>query len=325
MYRLLAAGLAALLLGLAPGARAAEPVARVGVLKFGTVNWELDVVKHHKLDAAQGITVDIVELASNQATQVALQGGAADLIVADWLWVTRQRAQGADYTFVPYSTAVGAVMVPADGPVRSLGDLKGRRLGVAGGPLDKGWLLLRALAVQSLGFDPAKDARPVYGAPPLLNEQVQQGGVEAVLNYWNYAARLSAAGYRRLAGIDEVERGLGLDRPLPMIGYVFSEKWAAANPQAIQGFVRATRAANAILRDSDAEWQRLEPLMKAENPAVFAALRDGYRAGIPTSWGEAERADAARIYGILARIGGPELVGDAPGLQPGTFWPGLSY
>ena len=28
----------------------AQPTVRVGVLKFGTVNWEIDVIKHHQLD-----------------------------------------------------------------------------------------------------------------------------------------------------------------------------------------------------------------------------------------------------------------------------------
>ena len=33
---------------------AKEPQVTVGVLKFGTVNWELNVVKHHKLDLKEG-------------------------------------------------------------------------------------------------------------------------------------------------------------------------------------------------------------------------------------------------------------------------------
>ena len=40
--------LAVLLAGMAAGeGRAEAPVVRVGVLKFGTVNWELDVMRRH--------------------------------------------------------------------------------------------------------------------------------------------------------------------------------------------------------------------------------------------------------------------------------------
>ena len=37
---------------------AAEPLLRVGVLKFGTVNWELDVLRHHGLDRKHGFELD---------------------------------------------------------------------------------------------------------------------------------------------------------------------------------------------------------------------------------------------------------------------------
>ena len=84
--------------------------------------------------------------ASNDAADVALMGEAVDGIVEDWLWVSRQRAEGVPLTFIPYSSSVGALMVPADGSIDSLADLEGKRLGIAGGPLDKSWLLIQALA-----------------------------------------------------------------------------------------------------------------------------------------------------------------------------------
>ena len=68
------------------------------------------------------------------------------MIVSDWLWVSRQRSEGSDVTQVPYSTAVGAIMVKEDSPIRSVADLKEKKIGVTGGPLDKSWLLIQGLA-----------------------------------------------------------------------------------------------------------------------------------------------------------------------------------
>src|SRR5882724_8830755 len=73
---------------------AAAGTIRLGVLKFGTVNWELDVIKANGFDKAEGLDLEIVDLANTGATTVALQAGAVDVIVTDWLWVTRQRAAG---------------------------------------------------------------------------------------------------------------------------------------------------------------------------------------------------------------------------------------
>ena len=150
----------------APPARAADHI-RVATLKTGTVAWELEIVRSYGLDVQADLTIDTVELASTEAVKIALKGGAADVIVSDWLWVARERALGDNLMFHPYSTALGAVMVAADAPIRSVGDLKGKKLGVAGGPLDKSWLLLRASALRS-GIDLKSEASIVYGAPPLL-------------------------------------------------------------------------------------------------------------------------------------------------------------
>ena len=138
---------------------------RIGVLRYGTVSWEIDVIRHHALDAAASIAIAPVELAAAQAAQVALQAGQVDMIVVDWLWVARQRGAGADWTFVPFSDAVGALIAPAGSPIRDMPDLKGRALGIAGSPLDKSWLILRAYATQRYGIDLDAVANKSFGPP----------------------------------------------------------------------------------------------------------------------------------------------------------------
>lgn len=307
------------------GVSAESQSLRVGVLKFGTVNWELDVIQHHGLAQREGIRLDVVELASTPATTVAVLDGKVDVIVTDWIWVSRQRHEGRDFSFVPYSTAVGALVVPSNSPIRGLSDLPGRRLGIAGGPLDKSWLLLRALAQQRHGIDLDAEVDKVFGAAPLLTRQIEAGNIEAVVNFWHYSARLQAKGMNRLLGMREVIRLLGIDVDVPMLGFVFREAWARNHDGVMQAFMRASRTAKEILLVSDEEWDRLRPLMRAEDDATAIALRDGYRAGIPESWGEPERAAASRIFTILADVGGEQLVGPGSVLAEGTFWPKVTY
>jgi NitT/TauT family transport system substrate-binding protein len=101
------------------------------------VAWEIETLKRHRLDRARSILVTSVEFATNEAAKVALQAGAVDIIVTDWPWVARQRAEGADFSFVPYSKAVGSLVVPKGSTVDGLAALRGKRIGVVGGPLDK--------------------------------------------------------------------------------------------------------------------------------------------------------------------------------------------
>jgi NitT/TauT family transport system substrate-binding protein len=311
--------LLAALLAQGVGQAVAAEVVRVGVLKFGTVSWELDTIKRHKLDEKYGITVDVQAFAGEDATNVALMAGAVDMIVSDWLWVSRQRATGMDLTFVPYSTAVGAIMVPPDSAIDDLGDLTGKKIGVAGGPLDKNWLLIQAMAKKDYSRDLAAANTIIYGAPPLLTEKVQQGELDAVLNFWNYCARLEAKGFRRLTGGDEAARALGASGPIVALGYVFHDSWAKAHPAAIDGFIRASADAKALLESSDDEWKMLAPIIRGED-SEQRVMRDRYREGIPKRPPEDAEKDAAVLYSVLADIGGEELVGPSRELVPGTFW-----
>jgi NitT/TauT family transport system substrate-binding protein len=321
-----ATGCAVLVVALASWTAAAQDLGtvKVGVLAFGTVNWELDVIRHHGLDKQRNFTLEVQGFGSGEATNVALQGKAVDTIVDDYLWVSRQRSDGQMLTFVPFSSTVGALMVPPDSDVRSLADLKGKRVGVAGGPLDKSWLLLQGLAAKRHGMDLAAEVEPVYGAPPLLNEKIQTGELDAVLNYWHFAARLDAKGYRELVGVEEAIAELGGDSVPPQLGYVFYESFVQENPELVAAFADASRAAKELLK-GDAEWERIRPLTKAEDDATFEALKRRFREGIIEHWGEEERAEAAEVYGIVAELGGEELVGGAIVLAPGTFWPDVAY
>ncbi len=312
--------LASLLAGLPlTPARAAPPI-RVGALRFGTVAWELDVMRTQGFDAQAGITVTPVEFAASQATQVALQAGSVDMIFQDWLWVSRQRGSGADWTFAPGSSAVGAIVAPDASPVRSVTDLPGRRLGIAGSPLDKSWLILRAYASKRFGIDLDQGVEKAFGPPPLLAEQLKAGRLDAALTYWPFVARAEAAGMRRVLAIEDAVEGLGIPPGIPVVGWVFSQDWASKNRAAAQGFIAASQQARSLLATSDAEWQRIAPLTGAATPVELARLRDWYRRGVPSAWTRSEQDAAGRLYDILAGIGGPALVGAAPHISPGTFW-----
>ena len=297
---------------------------RVGVLEFGTVNWELDVMQQHKFAEQNGVDLEIVPLASADASTVALQGGAVDMIVSDWVWVARQRAAEQDYTLFPYSKTVGSVLARPQAGIKTLADLKGKKLGVAGGANDKSWLFLQAYAKKTANLDLSQAATVQYAAPPLLNELMQKGELDAVLNFWHYAARLQIDGLQTVITMPQVLEGLGIQTDLPLIGWVFSEKWASAHSNAAKGFLSASYAAKNLLKTDNKEWERLRSRMKAENDAVFTALRDAYRAGIPTCFGTQQQQAANEAFKILADTGGKALVGDLSSLPAGTFWQGFN-
>jgi len=303
---------------LASGAEAADRL-RIAIQKTGTAAWEIEVIKARGLDKAANLDIETVELASTEAGKVALEGGAVDIVVGDWLWAARERALGDKLLFTPYSTALGAVMAPKDSPVHAVVDLAGRSIGVAGGPLDKSWLMLRAAALGA-GLDLAKDARPSYGAPPLIAEKLAQGETETALEFWNFAADLEQRGFRRAIEMADVERTLGASGPVAMTGYVLSEGFAAANKDALRRFFAAAAEARKILGEDPSAWAPIKARLRLKDDAALAVYRQRYLEGLPKRTVAEEAADARTLYRRLMEIGGRELVGDAKELDPGLFY-----
>src|SRR5580700_6995402 len=223
---------------------------RIGSQTTGTFAWQLDVIRRHRLADGAGLDLKISEYASPDAGKLALNSGSVDLAVVDWLWVARARALGAKLRFYPYSSSVGSIMVKSDSKLRNMADLKGHVLAIAGGPLDKSWLIVRAAAMRQ-GIDLKRETTLEYGAPPLIFQKLQQGEAEASLNFWNFCASLETKGYRRILEVRDAEAALGLSQPVALIGYVFSEQFAADHRSAIDRFIAAAQKADDIMLQSD--------------------------------------------------------------------------
>ncbi len=297
----------------------AERVLSIALMKSGTVGWEVDTIRHYGLDHAEGFELAVQEMAGNAAAKVAFQGETVDVVVADLLWAARQRAAGRDFVFIPFSRAVGGLLVPPDSPVQDLGGLAGATIGIAGGPIDKSWLILQAYARQVLGLDLASATDQVYGAPPLIFKKAQQGEIQASINYWHFMARLEAEDFRALITVEAAALGLGLDPNVPLLGYVVRGELLRDHPEVVRGLARASRAAKHLLDEDEAAWQRLRAAMRAEEDRVFASLRAGFLAGSPASDPVDEDA-AARLIEVLGREGGDTLLGDMDRLPDGLFY-----
>ena len=298
--------------------QAAEDL-RIGLLQFGTVNWQLDTMIAGKIYDQGVLDLSLRKLASKNATSVALQAGDVDIIVSDWIWVLRQNASGGDLAFVPYSTALGAIILAEGSDLQSVTDLKGKRIGIAGGPLDKSWLILRAWYRMKHGVDLDDDSQPVFAAPPLLSEQLRAGDLDAVLTFWPYAARLEAAGYRRLSDVESLLQDFGISEPQALVGYVFRKDLIAGKPAALQEFFSAVDRTNALLASSAEAWQRLRPVMKVETEAEFEALKARYRSGIPDIDAPMNGKATGKLFEILVSVGGERLVGPGTLFDEGIF------
>ncbi|WP_306262749.1 ABC transporter substrate-binding protein [Pararhizobium sp. IMCC21322] len=297
---------------------AETPQIRAAILKTGTVNWELDTIKRNGFDTANEFELIVQPFADNGATRVALAGGEADVAVADWIWVARQRAAGKDYVFIPYSKAVGGLVVPADSPAQSLQDMVGQKIGIAGGPLDKSWLILQAYALQEYDMQLAASTEQVFGASPLIFKTALQGKLGGAINFWHFLAKMKAAGMRELVSVADAAKALGLNPDTPLLGYVMKDSFILENPDIAQKFYNASRAAKALLANDDSAWEPLRKQMNVTTDKQYETLRADFRAGIPNK-GAIDKVGADKFLQLMAELGGKKLVGAATTLPAGLF------
>jgi len=291
------------------------PTIRLGALSFGTVNWELDTIRNNKLDEKHGFKLDVVPMGGGSASDIAFLGGEIDVMVSDVIWAAAQRAEGRNIKFIPYSTAVGGIMVKADSGIDSLKDLNDKRIGIAGGPLDKSWLILQAYAKQEGDIDLKTGTKQEFGAPPLMFKAALKGDIDGVINFWHFQAKAKAAGLKEIISVQDAAESLGLDPSVPLLGYIVNGKMDA---KLSRGLFAASRDAKALLGEDDAAFEAVRKRMNAKNDAQFDALKAGFRAGIPAS-ATVDEAAVDKTLQMMAKLGGADLVGKATTLPENLF------
>jgi NitT/TauT family transport system substrate-binding protein len=297
----------------------------IGAMENGTVLWELEAMKALGLDSANTIELIVRPLADAKAGQIALQAGGVDVILSDFVFVSIQRNRGNMLTFVPHSLAVGGLIVDPAANIATVADLKGKTLAISGSPVDKSWVILQAYYGSVTGGKLADDATVRFGAPPLINELITGGQAQASLNLWNWNARAKLAGKTELMSVWDMLQALGLSEQPPLLGWTFTDRTAETKTAALVAFLDASFATKAALLSDDVLWDTIRPVMKVkDDDALFKQLRDDYRAGIVKSYDPSHIEAAAQSFALMAKYGGPDVVGDVPTLAPGTFWKGYS-
>ena len=189
LKNLLQLGLALLASALLPNLASAEQTLRIGYQKSSTL---ITLLKargslEQRL-STQGIRVSWHEFPSGLPLLEALNLGNVDLSadVADTVPVFTQAA-GARLTYfareAPSPTAQ-AILVPADSPLRTLADLKGKRVAVTKAA-GSHYLLIQALAKAGLTF---KDITPAYLIPADGRAAFENHKVDAWVTWDPYVA-----------------------------------------------------------------------------------------------------------------------------------------
>ena len=289
---------------------AQEPrTVRIGLQASGTFSWVVFAMEYFGIDEELGITLESETYATKQATEIALRGGEADIVVDDFVGAAQMRSRGVPVRGVyPFSRATGGIVVPTGAGVESIADLEGLTIGAASLD-DKSLLILRALALSQYDFDPQVDSNVIAVSPPLMEELLGSGELEAAIPYWHFVPRMTAGGnYRDLMQVSEMLSELGLSNDLPLLIVIARD---GMDPELLRTFLRGFEQTIARMQEDDEVWNAIldNELYSLEDPSLFPSVRERWENGLPQAWDEETIAGLVALTEDLVEVAGAEVVG----------------
>lgn len=246
--------------------RQTERVVRVGYQKYGT----LVLLKGRgtlepKLKAL-GYRVLWSEFPSGPPLMEALNAGAVDFGSAGETPPIFAQAASDALTYVAHEPAAPkgeAILVPTASPIRSVTELRGKKVA-----LNKGsnvhYLLVRAIEAAGLTL---ADITPVYLAPADARAAFERGAVDAWVIWDPYFAAAEAGGNARV-----LADGTGLVPNHQF--YLSSKSFATENGAALDAIVAAAAEVDAWAKDNtDAVAKELSPSVGIPAPILAVALK----------------------------------------------------
>ncbi|ELN2739300.1 sulfonate ABC transporter substrate-binding protein [Pluralibacter gergoviae] len=145
----------------------------------------------------QGIAVRWVEFPAGPQMLEGLNVGSIDLAATGDAPPAFAQAAKADLVYLGHSPAnpkTEAIVVPENSPIKTVADLKGKRVGLNKGS-DVNYLLVKALEEAGLAY---KDITPVYLPPADARAAFQRGAIDAWVIWDPYLAEVETNARARL-------------------------------------------------------------------------------------------------------------------------------
>jgi sulfonate transport system substrate-binding protein len=254
-------------------AKAAEPAPnelRIGFQKYGTLALLRAKGSLELRLAREGVTVKWAEFPGGPQLLEALNIGSVDFGNTGETPPVFAQAAGADLLYVAYeppAPAGEAILVPKNSPIKSVAELKGKKIA-----LNKGsnvhYLLVRALEQAGLSWS---DIQPVYLAPADGRAAFQSGNVDA----WVIWDPYQAAAEKQLDA-RTLKDGIGLVDNHQF--YLARRPYAHANAKVLNILLEEIRGIGEWSKKSPDEVARqVAPVIGLpEDIALIAVKRQGY-------------------------------------------------
>jgi ABC-type nitrate/sulfonate/bicarbonate transport system substrate-binding protein len=281
-------------------AASAQVKIRIGDLAQSLNEIGSRVIIDQGLDKKYGLTVEYRAYPTLDGLFTAIRGKDVDIGFGGWTAIAQFRGKGMPVTMIfPVGRGVTVdVLVPTASPIKTIADLKGKKVGSFAGAAGTATVLFRVITSKFYGFDPGQSGDLQFAGPGLLPALLDKGELDAAVMFDPLAAKLEGSGkYRSIGNLaDAYKAGTGDD--FLWIGYSTNDDFMKAEPDALTNFTRAWLEALDYIKVHPEVFEAYGKIYGLDAAAV-TLLRERVLADYTTKWDDATIASLRR-FGVLA-------------------------
>ena len=306
-------------LALAPRPALAADKVRVAMLQ-GTQSFPLAVLKE-RIGKKHGLDVILEPHPGPPAVYTRMKTGDYEIAFGAWLTVSIFRARGMKikqiYSMVDMS-ATGPV-VPKDSPIRDYGDLKGKKIGLFGGPTATTTFTLRTMTKKFHGLDLFKESKVQFGAPPLLWGTMEKGDLDVIMTLEPFITKmLETKKFRALPTLGNRWFEKTGQKPL-LVTVCAKEEWLERNEDVAKRFVRAFKESIDYVREHREIWPGIAKKLRIKTEWGQKTIYDRVAPNYITRWDRAYIQEQLKWADTVRETLGPKVRG-LPKKIPDDVW-----
>ena len=294
-------------------AAVAQTKVRLGDLAQSLNEIASRVIIDQGLDKKHGIAVEYRAYPTLDGLFTAIRGKDVDVGFGGWTAFAQFRGKGFPVTMIfPVGRGVTVdVIVPTGSPIKTIADLKGKKVGSFAGAAGTATVLFRVVASKFHGFDPGKSGDLQFAGPGLLPALLDKGELDAAVMFDPLAAKLVASGkYRSIGNLADAYKA-GTGEEFLWIGYSSNDDFMKAEPEALPKFTRAWLEAIEYVKNHPEVFENYGKKYNLDAAAI-KLLRGRVIADYTTTWNDATLKSIRRFAELANSVMGDGYLDTVP-------------
>src|SRR5437867_267508 len=244
------------------------------------------VMEGHGILEQFGLKADKVKSLSPANLHLMLAERKVDIGFGGFTTMATARSEGKDIIVIGgVFSPVNMVFVAKNSSIRSLTDLKGKKLGVFGGPGSTTFAFLAVLAKNWYGIDLFHDAELVTAPGPALVELLGKGDLDAALLGTTESIQMFAQQrYRVSVDLSAEYKAHQGGRAPAHVTVATNEEFAKSRPDVVRDYLKAYKTTLEYIRAHREVWDEFAKSIHMDNPEQRALLEEKMGPNLVENW-----------------------------------------